>query len=168
MKLSNYSVADFPVLSATNQKLLPKEVNFNDLQGVGAPRNSFGMSVGDTVEFPDSEADCKLMAIPVRENGPVQNVVLVTKNGKLAYFGLSNLRRRDADMKYVHPVGETLASTIRDQALADDDQTRLKLMFGKTITATESVKYQETVFEGNAPTNDRRERITAKIIFVEK
>lgn len=166
MKLNDLNPVDRPVIPVRNN-LVPEKVNFADLEGVGEPRATYGMNVGDVVEFPNTEADIELMAIPVRANGPKQYVVLVMKNGKQAYFGLSNLRRTDNKMNPVHPVAATLREAITAQALPNDDKTRLKLMLGKRITATEAVSYDEAIFENNVRTEDTRKRTTAKLIFVD-
>lgn len=164
MKLNEMNVADRPVITVRGN-LVPTKVDFSALEGVGEPRNGYGMNVGDVVEFPDTEQDIELMAIPVRENGPKQYVVLVKKNGKQAWFGLSNLRRMDYEMKPVHLVAATLTEQVRAQALPSDDKTRLKLMLGKSITATEAVTYKEAIFEDGTRTNDTRDRTTANLIF---
>lgn len=166
MKLNEMNVADRPVITVRGN-LIPTKVDFNALEGIGEPRNGYGMAVGDTVEFPDTEQDIELMAIPIRENGPKQYVVLVKKNGKQAWFGLSNLRRMDHEMKPVHLVAKTLAEQVNAQALPNDDKTRLKLMLGKSITARESVTYKEAIFEDGTRTNDTRDRTTANLIFKE-
>lgn len=166
MKLNDLNPADLPAIPVRNN-LIPEKVNFADLTGVGEPRNSYGMSVGDVIEFPETEADIELMAIPVCENGPKQYVVLVMKNGKQAWFSLSNLRRMDSKMNPVHPVAATLRDTITAQALPNDDKTRLKLMLGKRITATEAVIYEEAIFENGVRAENTRKRTTAKLIFVD-
>ncbi len=166
MKLDSLNPADRPVIPVRNN-LVPEKVNFADLEGIGEPRNGYGMNVGDVVEFPSTEADIELMAIPVRENGPKQYVVLVMKNGRQAWFGLSNLRRMDNKMQPVHPVAAALRDAINKQALPNDDKTRLKLVLGKKITAIESVSYDEALFENGVRAEDTRKRTTAKLIFVD-
>lgn len=166
MKLNSLNPEERPVLPVRGN-LIPKKVNFEALEGVGEPRNGYGINVGDVVEFPETESDIELMEIPIRENGPKQFVVLVMKNGKQAYFGLSNLRRMDNKMNPVHPVATALRDAVAAQALPNDDKTRLRLMLGKTITATEPVTYNEAIFENGVRTEDTRERTTAKIIFSE-
>lgn len=166
MKLNQLNEAERPVI-AVRGKAVPTEVKFNDLTGVGEPRNGYGMSVGDVIDFPETKEDIKVMAIPIRENGPKQHVVLVLKNGKQAWFGLSNLRRMDSEMKPVHPAAKDLTEAITKQALPNDDKTRLQLVLGRKITATEPVTYKEAIFEDGVRTNDTRERTTAKLIFVE-
>lgn len=166
MKLNQLNEAERPVI-AVRGNAMPEEVKFDDLTGVGEPRNGYGMNVGDVIDFPETKEDIKLMAIPIRENGPKQYVVLVLKNGKQAWLGLSNLRRMDFEMKPVHPVAEALAEAITKQALPNDDKTRLNLVLGKKITATEPVTYKEAIFEDGTRTNDTRERTTAKLIFAE-
>ena len=71
----------------------------------------------------------------------------------------------DYEMKPVHLVAATLAEQVRAQALPSDDKTRLKLMLGKSITATEAVTYKEAIFEDGTRTNDTRDRTTANLIF---
>lgn len=166
MKLNQLNTAERPVI-AVRGNLVPAKVDFDALTGVGEPRNGYGMNVGDVVDFPETKEDIELMEIPIRENGPKQYVVLVVKNGKQAWLGLSNLRRMDHEMKPVHPVAEALTEAIRAQALPNDDKTRLELVLGKKITAKEPVTYKEAIFEDGTRTNDTRERTTAKLIFVE-
>ncbi len=167
MKMSNFEGVALPIIPVDSKLGSAKEIAVNDLSGVGAMRGSYGAGVGETIEFPDTEADVKLRQIPLN-NGKTQNVVLVAKNGKLAWFGLSNLRRRDNKMKPVHPLCEAIEAAIKAQSLADDDLSRLKLCFGKKVTSSESVEYDETVFtpEGTR-TDDTRKRNTAKLHFVE-
>lgn len=166
MKLNQLIAAERPVI-AVRGNLVPAKISFDKLEGVGEPRNGYGMNVGDVIDFPETVEDIELMEIPIRENGPKQYVVLVVKNGKQAWFGLSNLRRMDHEMNPVHPVAQTLREAIQKQALPNDDKTRLELVLGKKITATEPVTYKEAIFEDGTRTNDTRDRTTAKLIFAE-
>lgn len=167
MQMKNFEGVALPVIPVDSKLGSAKEIAVNDLSGVGAMRGSYGAGVGETIEFPDTEADVKLRQIPLN-NGKTQNVVLVAKNGKLAWFGLSNLRRRDNKMNPVHPLCKSIEEAIKAQSLADDDLSRLKLCLGKSVTSEKAVTYNEAVFtlEG-VRTDDTRERTTAELHFVE-
>lgn len=140
-----------------------EDVKLTDLESVGTGY-AYGISVGDVVEFPETENDVVLKKVPV-SGSAYQYLVLVKKNDKPAWFGVSNLRRQDNERNYVHPVAQDIADQITEKALPTNDETRLRLMLGKKITAEEAVKYNEAVFVDGVSTGETRERSVAKVIY---
>lgn len=163
MKASQVKVEELPVIRVSGDRQA-EEMSLEQLKERGANGNGYGLSVGETVEFPDSLEDAKLMSVPTSGNNS-QTLVLVLKNGKPAWFGLSNLRRQDAQRQPVHPVAEYIAKEIAEKAMPVNDHTRLSLVVGKKITATEAVEYDEAVWVDGRSTDDTTPRTTAKLIF---
>lgn len=126
-----------------------KELTGSDFKGTGVGMTNYGVKVGDVIEMPDTEADFKGYSIPIRKddpNSPVQRVFLAKKNGEPAWVSMTVLSRRDAHMQPTDPV----TTACKD---AQDDFARLQIVMGKTITVSDMVDVEETVFEAGLPTD---------------
>lgn len=158
MKIAQIKAEDLPVVPQRSG-LEVKDVELSALKETGVGLVSYGLKKGDRFEFPDSVDDCKIVARQVRKNSTsYEMLILGLKNGKPAYFSLANLRRRDADMKPVHPVADALASM-------ENDEVRVEACLGRVIVAGDDVTYQERVFQDGVRTEDTRPRTTAKLEF---
>lgn len=145
MKINDVKI---PVLPVRNG-FTPKELDANGFKGSGVGMTQFGVAVGDVIEMPETEADLKGYAIPIRKgdpDSPQQRVFLALKNGAPAWVGMTVLTRRDYKMQPTDPV-----TTFCKDAQSDYD--RLKLVLGKTIKCTSTVDVEETVFEAGQPTD---------------
>lgn len=154
MKLSD--VQTTPMIQLRNGQTAT-EIQLNNLREKGLGLVSYGLRNGDTFEFPSTIEDVKLMERTVNERAS-EVLILGLKNGEPAWFSIGNLRRRDYQMKPVHPVAELLHT-------AENDEQRIKQCLGKTIIASGDVEYEEYVFDNGVRTNDRRKRTTAKLLF---
>lgn len=153
-----FANVELPTIPTTGD-IKVENVSLEDLMMSGQMRVTHGLNVGDTFEFPDTIEECNVVSREVRPGGPKEYLLLGFKNGKPAYLSLSNLRRRDCHHKPVHPVSEVLAPM-------SDDKARVLACLGKTITATETVTFDEAVFTPDGErTADSKPRTTAKIIF---
>lgn len=158
MKLNQIKAEEMPVVPV-RKGLTVKEGGIEALKGMGAGLASFGIEKGETFEFPDTPDDVKTVTRQVRENSEAFEVLILgLKNGKPAWFSVSNLRRRDYKMNPVHPVAETLNR-------ATDDAERIEKCLGKKITANDDVTYTATVFKNGTRTDGTRERTVAKLVF---
>lgn len=160
MKLnSNEQLPTIP----TRQGLGIKESTLDSMESKGTNGGAYPVNVGDVVEFPDTVDDVRIVEREVRAgvNGqpaPTEALLLVRKNNKLSYLSISNLRRRDSKMQPVHPVAQELHA-------CENDKERIIKCLGRTITATESVTYNEAIFDNGVRTDKTRERTVAKLIF---
>lgn len=158
MKLNQIPAEAMPVVPVRSG-LSIKEGGIEALKGKGVGLVTYGLSVGDTFEFPDTIEDVKTITRQVRANSDaVEVLILGIKNGKPAYLSASNLRRYDHKMQPVHPVAEALRS-------CEDDAVRIEACLGKKITANEEITYNEAIFENGMRTDGTRERKVAKLIF---
>ena len=158
MKLNQIPAEAMPVVPVRSG-LSIKEGGIEALKGKGVGLVTYGLSVGDTFEFPDTIEDVKTITRQVRANSDaVEVLILGIKNGKPAYLSASNLRRYDHQMQPVHPVAEALRS-------CEDDAVRIEACLGKKITANEEITYNEAIFENGMRTDGTRERKVAKLIF---
>lgn len=157
MNKNQINQANVPVIPVRgNQKV--EMVAVNALANTGQGLVTFGLNVGETFEFPDSEADAQVAARTIREGATPEMLVLGLKNGKEAWLSIGNLRRRDHKMRPVHPVAEALND-------AENDYARLQACFGKKITAMETVTFEEAIFENGTRTDGTRPRTVAKLVF---
>lgn len=158
MKLNQIPAEAMPVVPVRSG-LSIKEGGIEALKGKGVGLVTYGLSVGDTFEFPDTIEDVKTITRQVRANSDaVEVLILGIKNGKPTYLSASNLRRYDHKMQPVHPVAEALRS-------CEDDAVRIEACLGKKITANEEITYNEAIFENGMRTDGTRERKVAKLIF---
>lgn len=157
MKKNQVNQANVPVIPVRGSQKV-EMVAVSDLAKTGQGLVTFGLNVGDTFEFPDSEEDAQIAARTIRDGATPEMLVLGLKNGKEAWLSIGNLRRRDHKMVPVHPVAEALKD-------AENDQARLAMCYGKKITAQESVTFEEAIFENNVRTDGTRPRTVAKLIF---
>ena len=93
-----------------------------------------------------------------KDSKNVEVLVMGLKNGKLANFSLANLRRRDADMKPVHPVST-------DLCMLETDYDRLEACLGKTIVAQGTVKFKQRDFDNGVPLDTTTEKETANLVW---
>ena len=158
MKLNQIPEGEMPVVPV-RKGLTIEEGGIEALKGKGVGLVTYGLSVGDVFEFPDTLDDVKTISRQVRANSDAKEVLILgIKNGKPAYLSVSNLRRYDHKMVPVHPVAETLRS-------CEDDAVRIEMCLGKKITAKEEVTFQEAIFENGTRTVGTRPRTVAKLIF---
>lgn len=159
MKLNQINEADMPVIPVRNG-LSVKEVDMAALKQTGIGLVSYGLDKGQTFEFPESPEDVKIIERQVRPNSDAKEMLILgLKNGKPAYLSIANLRRRDHKMVPVHPLAEALNN-------AENDEIRVEMCLGKTITAEEDVTFQEAIFENGTRTDGTRPRTVAKLHFV--
>lgn len=149
----------FPVIPVRNG-LTCGSGSLKDLEATGMGLVSFGLNKGDVVEFPDNEESLSVQWRQVRKGSDAKEMLIgVYKNGKPAWFSVANLRRWDNQMKAVHPVAEDLRN-------CESDAVRVTTCFGRKITATEDVTYQEAVFEnGTRVDGETKSRTVAKLIW---
>lgn len=158
MVISN--IQEFPAIP-TRQGMTVEEIPIKELKNSGTGLISYGIKIGDIVEFPSSMEDVYIKARQVRKGSDSKEYLLaVYKNDKPAWFSVANLRRWDASMKAVHPVAEALRNM-------EDDTERIKHMLGKKITATKDVTYQEAIFVDGMRTDETKPRTVACIIFAD-
>ena len=161
--IKKFKMEELPVIRTRNGEEATV-ISAEQLKERGANGVGYGLAVGETIEFPATMEDAQLMSVPT-SNGNSQTLVAVEKDGKPAWFGLSNLRRQDAYRNPVHPVAEYVAKEIADKSLPVNDHTRLSLVLGKSITATEAVHYDDAVWVDGRSTDQTTPRTTAKLIF---
>lgn len=157
--MKRIEMKDMPVVLKRGNLKVEQE-SLASLENTGVGIVTYGVTVGDTIEFPDSEADLHVMSRQVRPNNDAKEMLVsVLKNGKPAWFSVANLRRWDNEMKAVHPVAADLRN-------CETDAERIKLCFGRKITATEEVTFKTAVFENGVRTDATQERTVAKLEWV--
>lgn len=144
-------VTNLPVLSGENAPGRAKsEVSIDALAGFGNAIGGYSAHIGDTIEFPDTVEDAQVFTQPVRENGTaVQRLIVVTRNGKVDYFSLGCLSRRDI---HGEPANNPFAKEMNEY---DSDKSRVLALIGKTIKCTGVDQIETYAFDRNTGLIDR-------------
>ena len=136
-------VENLPVLSGEAQR--PKNaVAINDLAGYGNHLGGYSARVNDVIEFPDTVEDAQVFTQAVSPNGTaVQRIIIVTRNGKVDYFSLGCLSRRDYKGQ---PANNEFA---KEMDSLDSDKSRVLALIGKKIKCTGTTEIETYAFEGD-------------------
>lgn len=108
---------------------------------------SYGVRVGDVIEFPDQLEEGYLASRQVVPGSTAtESLVLVRKNGRPDWFSIALLRRLDE-------AGLQSCGTVCDELQPlPNDLERVKAALGRTMIATEKVTIQTLVFKDGKPT----------------
>lgn len=130
---------DLPSLPQADRRPVTR-VAKDQIKNTGVSFNTFGIQVGDVIEFPAYE-DMVVVAQPVREGSQImQYLVGVIKNGKPNYLALGSLTRRDVNREYT-------CDFTKQMGELGDNEKRLMFLQGKKITAKESKDIKVQAFD---------------------
>ena len=130
---------DLPSLPQADRRPVTR-VAKDQIKNTGVSFNTFGIQVGDVIEFPAYE-DMVVVAQPVREGSQImQYLVGVIKNGKPNYLALGSLTRRDVNREYT-------CEFTKQMGELGDNEKRLMFLQGKKITAKESKDIKVQAFD---------------------
>ena len=152
---------DLPNLPQADRRPVNR-VSKDEIKNTGVAFNTFGIQVGDTIEFPSYD-DVIVVSQPIRPNSEIlQYLVGVLKNGKPNYLALGSLTRSD--------VNRQPSCEFTDQMAAmNNNEERLQSLAGKKITAKESktIKVQKFDTSGVRLEGQTREQNVPIITFAE-
>ena len=140
-----------------------------DLKTTGQPFASYGISVGEKVNFPDTEDDIVVKEQPVRPGSQAKQRLLlvdrIDKNGnrKPSWLSLGILNRTDAHRE---PTCE-FCKSMNDY---DSDLSRIQALLGKTVTVNEMVNKDFQAFDratGTRIEGKTESRPTPVIVYAE-
>lgn len=155
MKISEFK--ELPKLAAPGGRKI-EEVTLDFLENRGTGTVTYGMRPNDVIEFPDSEADIKILTRQVRPNNDnVEAVIFVKRNGKPDWFSVSALRRMDKNGQFVGPVCQELRQF--------NDKERVLRMLGKSITCKEMTKIEVNEFNNGVQTGNTKTVEVPVIIY---
>ena len=119
---------------------------------------SYGVRVGDVVEFPETLEPGYLVSRQVAPGrAATESLVLVMKNGRPDWFSIALLRRIDE-------AGLQSCGTVCDELQPKaNDLERVKAALGRTLVATEKVTIQTLVFKDEKPTGATVDKEIVKI-----
>ena len=130
---------DLPSLPQADRRPVTR-VAKDQIKNTGVSFNTFGIQVGDVIEFPAYE-DMVVVAQPVREGSQImQYLVGVIKNGKPNYLALGSLTRRDVNREYT-------CDFTKQMGELGDNEKRLMFLQGKKITAKETKDIKVQAFD---------------------
>ena len=112
----------------------PKPLSVDALHTTGETFISYGINVGDVIEFPDGPEDIEAREQPVIAGGTaMQRILLVSRNGEPSWLSLGVLNRTDFNRK---PTCDFCAEMVE----LPNDYARIEHLFGKKITCKSMVK----------------------------
>ena len=152
---------DLPNLPQADRRPVNR-VSKDEIKNTGVAFNTFGIQVGDTIEFPSYD-DVIVVSQPIRPNSEIlQYLVGVMRNGKPNYLALGSLTRSDVNRQ---PSCEFTAQ----MAAMNNNEERLQFLAGKKITAKESktIKVQAFDRSGVRLEGQTRDQNVPIITFVE-
>lgn len=144
------------------------DLSVAQLKTTGQPFASYGIAVGETIEFPDTEDDVVAKEQPVRAgSNATQRLLLVNrinKDGvaKASWLSLGVLNRTDAHR-------EPTCKFCEEMNNLDSDYARIVSLLGKKITVTETVKKDFQAFDRQTGTRiegKTEPRETPVIVYV--
>lgn len=139
--------------------------NLEDLKVSGVPFATYSVRKGDVIEFPDTMEDVQVFNQPVRrnaDNGPVQSLLVVMRNGKTDYLSIGSLRKQDINNEYTCEFTKAMGEK-------NNDFERLEALCGKKITAkdTKTIKVQAfDRFTGERIEGQTRDQVVPIIEYV--
>ena len=141
-----------------------RRVSPDEIKTTGVVFNTFGMRVGDVIEFPQYDEKLVVVEQPVRKGSTaMQYLVGVMRNGKPDYLSLGTLTRTDIDRK------PTCAFT-QQMSEMNNNEERLQFLAGKKITCKETKTIKTQAFDratGERLEGQTRDVNTPIITFVE-
>jgi len=136
MKKSNEII---PVFGSRARQ--PEALSVETLKSTGESFVSYGINVGDVVEFPDSKDDIVAVEQPVRAGSTAkQRLLQVVKNGKYTWLSLGVLNRTD-----VHR--EPTCAFCAEMNELPNDLARIEALYGKKITVRAMVEKEFQAFD---------------------
>lgn len=111
----------------------PKPLSVDALHTTGETFISYGINVGDVIEFPDSPSDIEAREQPIRPGSTsMQRILLVERNGQPSWLSLGVLNRTDYNRQ---PTCAFCAEMVE----LPNDYARIEHLFGKKITCKSTV-----------------------------
>lgn len=130
---------DLPSLPQADRRPVVR-VAKDQIKNTGVSFNTFGIQVGDVIEFPAYD-DIIVVAQPVRPNSEImQYLAGVIKNGKPNYLALGALTRQDVNREYT-------CEFTKQMGELGDNEKRLMFLQGKKITAKETKDIKVQAFD---------------------
>ena len=128
------STENVPVFGSRNR--VPQPLNIETLKTTGENFVSYGINVGDVIEFPDNASEVVAVEQPIRANnpdGPKQRLIQVMRNGKYSWLSLGVLNRTDYNR-------EPTCAFCAEMNELPNDYARIEALYGKKITVTTKVE----------------------------
>lgn len=123
-----------------------KPLNADSLKTTGQPFANYGITVGETIEFPDTWDDVDAREQPIREGSTnMQRILLVDridKNGnrKASWLSLGILNRTDYNR-------EPTCAFCAEMNELESDHARIEKLLGKRITCKSMIKKEFQAFD---------------------
>ncbi len=140
------------------------DLSIAQLKTTGQPFASYGIAVGETIEFPDTEDDVVAKEQPVRTGSTAtQRLLLVNRNGKPSWLSLGILNRTDVNRKPTCKFCEEMNDL-------DSDYARILALLGKKITVKEMTNAEFQAFDRQTGTRiegKTESRPTPVIVYAE-
>ena len=120
-------------------------VGLSDLKDAGVAFTSYGLKEGETVEFPESEAEYQCKKQPVRVGSNAVQYLLLVKRGmdpknlKEDWFALGSIARADINGKGIDEEADKIIAL-------GNHEDRVKFLFGKTLKAGSKATIQVQKF----------------------
>ncbi len=146
--MSKFNSLEIP---KSREGMVCKQVDVKALKESGVAMSNYAPQMGDVVEFPANQDECRFVEVPIRKNATQkQYLMAVTKNGNHAWMSLGSIRRRNAKNEIVDDFSKSFYES------GEDDESRIPFLFGKTIRMVSTKEDEVRVFENNQPTDKTR------------